>query len=650
MLSILGKFLLILCFFVSMCEKVYAERPPIEIFGTLPIVKSIKISPNGETFAVLANFGKRSRLAIYDSEFKAIKTFNTSKSDIDNVEFIDNEYIIFTVSVPRLLTSGRTIYERYGHVINVKTDVRPIKLLTEFDQLFPGRFEINQSIGRSKTSNHIIVPRFVGSIGNALYNLVEVNLANGRGKVSLEAGRDTFGWYFDSNGRPLVEVMYNVPNKLYSLRQYIDGTTKEFFRMENVEGPLLISGVMPDGSGVVISRYNSRSEELLKIGFDGQISEPIFKIVDSQIEKVFTTLNHEILGFQISGEHPSYLFFEKDLRESLEWMKNEFPDASIYLKGWSEDRTKLVYRIFASGLGDTWVLQNRNKNTAKILISNRPGLEPGMVSNVYAIKFESRDGISIPAILTLPVGHEISGSPERPLVVLPHSDPEGYDRVDFNWMAQFIASRGYVVLQPNFRGSGGYSRNHQDSGTGEWGLTMQDDITDGVLRMAEADIAGAKDVCIVGASYGAYAALAGGAFTPELYSCVIAIAPITDLPRIVFKRKKNYERDDWVTRYWQPFISDRKEFREEEHELFREVSPLFFAKNFNSPVLLIHSRRDKIVPYVHSVAMMRALRKANKDVTLVQLKGDDHWLRTSDARIRVLREIEKFLDNHMPVE
>ena len=144
--------------------------------------------------------------------------------------------------------------------------------------------------------------------------------------------------------------------------------------------------------------------------------------------------------------------------------------------------------------------------------------------------YKARDGLDIPAYLTLPPG---KAPKNLPVVVMPHGGPDYRDYIGFDWMAQFFANRGYAVLQPNFRGSSGYGHKFTEAGLHQWGLKMQDDISDGVKKLIADGIANPKRVCIVGASYGGYAALAGATFTPDLYACAVSFAGISDLPRAI---------------------------------------------------------------------------------------------------------------------
>jgi len=262
------------------------------------------------------------------------------------------------------------------------------------------------------------------------------------------------------------------------------------------------------------------------------------------------------------------------------------------------------------------------------------------------IKYQARDGLSIQAILTLPPGYNQDTDPPLPAIVMPHGGPAAYDRFDFDWMAQYFANRGYAVLQPNFRGSTGFGLAFERAGDGEWGGKMQDDITDGVKALASSNYIDPNRVCIAGASYGGYAALAGAVFTPELYECVVAIAPVADLNRMLRDERRQSGKDHWVISYWENVMSDGDARRQK----LDSISPVKFAENVQAPVLLLHGDDDTVVPFSQSKAMERALKRADKSVELVRLKGEDHWLSVADTRLQTLRAMDRFMSEHLPVD
>jgi dipeptidyl aminopeptidase/acylaminoacyl peptidase len=269
-----------------------------------------------------------------------------------------------------------------------------------------------------------------------------------------------------------------------------------------------------------------------------------------------------------------------------------------------------------------------------------PALANAKLGEVRMLTYKARDGADVPAYLTLPPG---SSGKNLPLIMLPHGGPESRDDYEFNWLPQFLATRGYAVLQPQFRGSTGFGESWRKAGYRQWGLLMQDDVTDGVKAMIEQGIADAKRVCIVGWSYGGYAALAGAAFTPDLYRCVVSINGVSDLPEMLnYDRLRAVDGDESDSvAYWRNHIGSSTD------RAVVEKSPARAAMNVKAPVLLLTATNDTVVPSSQSTMMAHALSTFDKPATLVQIKGDDHWLSQTTTRLQVLKETEKFLQTHL---
>ncbi len=221
-----------------------------------------------------------------------------------------------------------------------------------------------------------------------------------------------------------------------------------------------------------------------------------------------------------------------------------------------------------------------------------------------------------------------------PLVVLPHGGPHARDTMEFNYQAQFLANRGYGVFQPNFRGSTGYGQRFMEAGYGEWGGKMQDDITDGVRYLIRQGIANPKRICIMGGSYGGYAALMGGIKTPDLYRCVISINGVTDLGML-----RTQTRRSTAEQFQRISLGKAWDDRDEQ----KRRSPTDNARAFKAPVLLIHGKDDLVVEYDQA----RQMERANKKVTFVTLDGEDHYLSRGETRLAALTAVEKFLARHL---
>jgi dipeptidyl aminopeptidase/acylaminoacyl peptidase len=231
------------------------------------------------------------------------------------------------------------------------------------------------------------------------------------------------------------------------------------------------------------------------------------------------------------------------------------------------------------------------------------------------------------------------------LVVLVHGGPAARDNPGFDWWAQAIASRGYAVLQPQFRGSAGFGRKFLEAGFGEWGAKMQTDVSDGVRDLVKQGIIDPKRVCIAGASYGGYAALAGAVFDAGAYRCAVADAPPADLRGLLAYEKTVSNSDqNAAVRYWDRFMGVQRP----NDPRLDAISPARHADQAAIPVLLIHGQDDTVVPYEQSKIMAGALKRAGKPVQFVTLKGEDHWLSRSETRLQMLTAMMTFIETHNP--
>ncbi len=228
------------------------------------------------------------------------------------------------------------------------------------------------------------------------------------------------------------------------------------------------------------------------------------------------------------------------------------------------------------------------------------------------------------------------------MIVLPHGGPEARDTLGFDVWAQFFATRGYLVFQPNFRGSSGYGRRWVEAGYGQWGGRMQDDLTDGVRALITSGRADAKRICIFGASYGGYAALYGGARTPDLYKCVASFAGVSDL-RALVKWEHSTKGHEARYRYAERAIGDPVK----DAARLKAASPATYTSGYQPPVLLIHGAKDVSSPVTQSEAMAQALKRAGKDVKLSIYPGEGHsdWSRTDEEA--ALTEVADFVASHI---
>jgi len=278
----------------------------------------------------------------------------------------------------------------------------------------------------------------------------------------------------------------------------------------------------------------------------------------------------------------------------------------------------------------------------QFLGSRFPDLAEDRLGRMERFSYAASEGLKIPGYLTRPAD---APKGPLPLIVMPHGGPETRDDFDFDLYTQVLATRGYLVFQPNFRGSAGYGTAFSEAGHRQWGLRMQSDITEGVKRLIETGQADPGRICIVGASYGGYAALIGGAQNPDLYKCVVSRAGISDLVSMMkWERREEGAGPASAFQYWRARIGDP----DTDRDRLMAASAITYAASYGPPVLLIHGLDDEVVPPAQSRAMEKALKAAGRPVTLSLYKDEGHSEWSSKNERAGLEEIIAFVEKYIP--
>jgi dipeptidyl aminopeptidase/acylaminoacyl peptidase len=259
-----------------------------------------------------------------------------------------------------------------------------------------------------------------------------------------------------------------------------------------------------------------------------------------------------------------------------------------------------------------------------------------MLGDVRPYPYKARDGLDIHAYLTLPPG---KAPKNLPTVIFPHGGPAARDAQQFDYWAQFMASRGYAVLQPNFRGSDGYGARFRDAGDGQWNGKLLEDINGGLGQLVHDGISDPRKVCIVGASFGGYAALAAATFSPDLYACAASYAGPSDLDLSLSRTLREEGEHSQGLSVWEK----RMGAHHDEAAKLEAESPADHANAVKAPILLMHSDKDITVNIEQSEREESALRSAGKSVQFVKFEGDDHYLLQTETRARLLKTLETFL-------
>lgn len=623
-----------------------APQPPIEAYGQLPTVIDADVSPDGKRVALVMNSEHGPRLVIYEAGKGVTKSADASAVKTNAVFFADNDTVIIRASEATRTWGFRGAYEYSAAIaINLETG-KTNQLLAGEKSLFPAQGGLGKIVGRLD-DGQLLMPAFVGGARfEPDYDLLRASLDSGRGFTHGHGVRDTIDWFVDRDGQPLIREDYSNRDDEYRLLVRDGKGWDTLLEVEAPEIPISAVAVSRDDTALYYIGSQEADEgfsALSKLNFDGTSERALFFKEGADIIDALTDINRHLVGVEYSGMYPSYDIVDPQLQSSLEATQAVYPETRIEIDSWADDRSAVLYRIFDGYSVPFWVLHEVASDEHTLLSYERSDIPREAIGIVYTIEYAARDGLTIPAVLTTPPAQALAPGAKLPMIVMPHGGPRTFDSFDFDWMAQYFANRGYLILQPNFRGSTGFGDAFEDAGSGEWGGKMQDDVSDGVKAMITGGYADPDRVCIIGGSYGGYSALAGGAFTPDLYKCVAAFAPVTDLHKMMRDERLQRGKSHWVVAYWERIIAAGDGSRDK----LRAISPVESAGAFKAPVLLIHGAEDTVVDFDQSRDMHDALKRAGKQVELVRLESGDHWLRDGETRLQTLKALDAFIAQHL---
>ncbi|MAP96267.1 MAG: hypothetical protein CMK07_15075 [Ponticaulis sp.] len=622
-----------------------------EQFGALPRFEDMKLSPSGKQVAVTENTETGTEVLVIDlaTMTPRVKVPVSGLKVRGTIWVNEDKLIVRGTDTSGYYGSLRGKYE-YSEVYAIDLKRQSAKQLLVGTKGISDRQSVGWIAAVDESGDYVYMGAPQRTFGRWEYNLFKVSLSHGKGVIHSIGDFTTLDYAVGTDGTLLARERYGAKSDEYILEVPggVDGWTT-IFRDKFRRPRYSLIGVMPDQKTFLIAAtYESeQGDGFYLLSPDNPTLKPYLS--ESRGKDVSSTLstNGIIDGFRFGGARPSYDFFDDGLDQIYNEFARQIPGASVYLSSWSDDKSKLLFTVY-TGLGGTgtFFLIDRDSGGIQKLGSRYPDIPQESVGDVHTIEYAARDGIPIEAIVTWPPEIRPDEKSGLSMVVLPHGGPASHDTVSFDYMAQYFASKGYVVLQPNFRGSTGYGSDFYQAGKGEWGNKMQTDLIDGIDAMAERGWVDKEKVCIAGWSYGGYAALAAGAFEAGRFKCVISGGGISSLPRMV---KAAYDRNgQWSTAldYWKEVMAgpDGGQAKME------VVSPVKYAEQFSAPVLLIHGDDDTVVQIEQSEIMENALKRESKTVEFVRLKDEDHWLSRRETRIEALAAMGAFLDKYLPID
>jgi len=629
--------------FAAAIVAVPAAGAPLEAYGHLPAIENVAITPDGKVLAFTTIVKGMRVVAIYSlDESKAITALNAGEQKLRDLRWADNDHLLITISSTTTITGVIAPRSEYfvTEVFDRTTgDQRP--LIRDL----PDTLNISGRLPTSRTiAGHTTV--FVQGVHfqdeRGVDALFSIDLESGRGKIVEPGSRNSMGWLVDEAGNVTCAEEYNNDTKVWNLKlRRGDDWTTVYSVPAAIDLPTVL-GITGDGKSVAVKAIADGriSTKLISLSGDpGAAPQDLDAMAGEPIDDPST---HRLIGTMFYAGNTVYRF--EDREDQLVWnsVLQAFPGENVTLMSWDADRKRVVVLVDGLRYGSQFQLVDLDTHQARVLGSAYEGIGIDDVAEVKFIHYKAADETVIPAFLTLP-----SGRPPKnlPLVVFPHGGPLAQDYPGFDWWAQAMASRGYAVLQSEYRGSDGFGWAHAAAGFGQWGLKMQTDLSDGVRYLAGQGIIDPKRVCIVGASYGGYAALAGPTLDRGVYRCAVSVAGVSDPQRMLrWVAGRARGSDTLPVRFWTRFMG----VTDDDDPKLATISPLVHAGDADAPILLIHGTDDTVVPISQSEDMEDALKTAGKPVTFVKLHSEDHWLSRAETREQMLAATVQFLEQYNP--
>lgn len=390
------------------------------------------------------------------------------------------------------------------------------------------------------------------------------------------------------------------------VRQSADGGPERLVRDDVASGKRTVLFEDPEASYAYVLR-SSRSAEPL--GASASIGRPRLRYTDDK--------------------HP-----DAQLHKEL---SAQFPDHFVSFIDFSDDGSMLLFAVASDRDPGSYYLLDRKTMKAELLFSAQEMIDPAVMAPRRPISFTARDGLVLHGFLTMPA--KTAGGAKPPLVLMPHGGPHGvYDDWFFDSDAQFLASRGYAVLQVNFRGSAGRGMNFTAAGHREWGGKIQDDLVDGVRWAVAAGEVDGSRMCVYGASFGAYSAMMLAALQPSMFKCAVGYVGVYDLK--LLGKPENLRTDEYLANYFRKVIGSEKAQRD-------AISPVNLASRIKAPVLLVHGGKDERAPREHGEAMRAALVKAGATPEWFLAPDEGHGFYDTKTLTEFYTRLEAFLGKHL---
>ncbi|NJC40994.1 dipeptidyl aminopeptidase/acylaminoacyl peptidase [Brevundimonas alba] len=618
-----------------------AQSAPIEAYAALPAIDGVSVSPDGSALAYIRRSPDGDTVVAQARTGEALVTIDVSDRAARFVFWASPDHVVISSTINDKLpyTTSPGLYEQLD-IVNVRTR-RVARALGSADKAILTASFGPATVGTYRGRPVMYLRTYTVENNAYTYDVYRVDLDDGRGRLHQTGAEDTSSYVIRPDGEVLARTTYDGETGAWRLLARRGGNWNELLSRRSLLDRPAILGFGRSDETVLLSEDREDGPVLVEISLaDGS---EVAQHDNAGADNIVRDGAGHMVGISRQGLTQSYSLFDPAHQANWDRLVQGLAGRQLFLTDTDDDLSVMVFRAEGAGEPGSTYLFDAERQSVNLIGREYPGLTAADVAEVSAVRYKAADGMDLIGYLTKPTGREARN---LPLIVLPHGGPAARDKAGFDWWSQALASRGYAVFQPQFRGSEGFGQTLLEAGYGEWGRKMQSDLADGVKYLADAGMVDASRVCIVGASYGGYAALAGMTLDDGVYRCAVSVAGISDLPEFlaVERREGGRSRFNEGLRYWQRFMGVTSDV----DPSLAERSPARLISRIEGPVLLIHGRDDTVVPFEQSRIMDRAMRAAGKDVELVSLAGEDHYMSFPATRRQMLTETIKFLEEHNP--
>jgi dipeptidyl aminopeptidase/acylaminoacyl peptidase len=622
-LLILAGLVILLAFSCAPKEKMPRVIPMKDFFKN-PDKAGFTLSPNGDHLAFLKPWESRLNIHVQKiGEDEAVRITDAVERDITNYFWASDTRIAYVQD-----KGGDENFRLYA----VNIDGSEWKDLTPFEKV-----QVSLIDDLKDNDDEILIQ--MNKRDARFMDAYRINVVTGEMEILAENPGNIVGWQTDHDGHLRIALTSDGVNTSVLYRDtekdpfetMITTNFKEtlsplFFTFDNKN--LYVSSNL-DRDKAAIYEYNVKKKEMTTLIYEHPEVD-VSSLLRSDKRK-------KITGVAYFTEKRGYHFLDETRQKIQGDLEAKLPGYEVALTSMNREETKALVRTYSDrSLGACYFCDLGTMEITK-LADVSPWLNEDELAAMKSVTYTSRDGLIIHGYLTLPSGKE---QKNLPVVVNPHGGPWARDYWGYNPEVQFLANRGYAVLQVNFRTSTGYGRKFWEAGFKEWGLKIQDDISDGVKWLIDEGIADPARVGIYGGSFGGYATLAGLAFTPELYACGVDYVGVANLFTLI----------KTIPPYWEPLREMMYEMMgdpEKDKELYEKVSPLFHADNIRVPVLVAQGANDPRVNKAESDQIVEALKARGIEVEYMVKENEGHGFRNEENRFDFYRAMERFLGKHL---